>query len=258
MLNSIPKIAQAAMMLILIVLIFSTTTQSVDAQTSSSGAIEFCLSATGTPLKKGDKSCDTTFTTTYSTSTYNVNGEFYGVCRSTTKSSKGYVLMSPDVVNKNASCPTSGTQRFNLLRPTVFETLKSSATNNTSPKPVNSSTGNTTNNSISQSGDCQGLVKSGPLCLPQNPFTNSSSLASSGSMGDLAKKVINFLLWLAGIVAVVMIIFGGYQTMTAGGNPDQAKNGRKTLTNAVLGLVIVMFSFAIVQIVTNFISAGNK
>lgn len=105
------------------------------------------------------------------------------------------------------------------------------------------------------SGGCEtGFHKLGPLCVPNSPFNNNNSFAGETTVGGLAARVVRILLYFAGIVAVVMAIVGGYQIMTAGGNEAQATTGRKTLTNAIIGLVIVILSFIIIQSVISFIT----
>ncbi len=103
-------------------------------------------------------------------------------------------------------------------------------------------------------GSC---IQKGPLCIPANPFANSGGIAGSGSIGQLAVSIISILLYLAGIIAVIFIIIGGYYYMTAAGNDARALSGRKTLVNALIGLAIVILSFLIVQIVTNFLIQGS-
>jgi len=92
----------------------------------------------------------------------------------------------------------------------------------------------------------------GGLCIPKSPFSgNSGTLTSAKTLPELVLIVLKMLLMFAGIVAVVLIVVGGFQYMTSGGNDEQAEKGKKALTNAVIGLVIVMLAFAIVQIITN-------
>ena len=64
------------------------------------------------------------------------------------------------------------------------------------------------------------------------------------------QNVVNGLLIFSGIVAVFMILYAGYKYISAGGDPKQADSARNTLTYAVIGLVIILISFFIV----NFIS----
>lgn len=104
-------------------------------------------------------------------------------------------------------------------------------------------------------GDCEAnFHKVGPLCVPNSPFTNSSAPINEQTAAGLAIKIIRILLYFAGIVAVIMMIIGGYQVMTAAGNESQATNGRKTLTNAIIGLAIVILSYIIIQALNNFLT----
>lgn len=65
----------------------------------------------------------------------------------------------------------------------------------------------------------------------------------------IVAKIIRVALSFVGIVAVVLIIYGGYLWMTAAGNEERIAQAKKVLTNAVIGLVIIMAALAIVQFV---------
>jgi hypothetical protein len=69
----------------------------------------------------------------------------------------------------------------------------------------------------------------------------------------VAKKIIDWALYLAAIISVIFIIIGGYLYITSAGNDVQAGKGRKTLVNALIGLALVVLSYAIVQIVYRFL-----
>ena len=69
--------------------------------------------------------------------------------------------------------------------------------------------------------------------------------------------VINVLLALASTIAVVFIILGGYRYMSAVGNPEEEKNARRMIWFAVLGLIIIILSFAIVNFVDRLITTGE-
>lgn len=57
------------------------------------------------------------------------------------------------------------------------------------------------------------------------------------------------MLSIVGLVSVAFLIFGGFTYITAGGNEDAAERGKKTVTNAIIGLVIVVLSGVIVNVV---------
>ncbi len=69
-------------------------------------------------------------------------------------------------------------------------------------------------------------------------------------------QVIKILLMLAGSIAVLFIIIGGFQFLTAGANPDNAKKGKGTVVNALIGLVIIVLSYVLVTVVASFV--GNN
>ncbi|QQS22850.1 hypothetical protein IPM19_04475 [bacterium] len=70
---------------------------------------------------------------------------------------------------------------------------------------------------------------------------------------SLAKTIIDYALYLAAIISVLFIIIGGYYYITARGDEAQAKKGRTTLVNALIGLAIVVLSFVIVQVAYRFL-----
>jgi len=60
---------------------------------------------------------------------------------------------------------------------------------------------------------------------------------------------INIALGLVSVLAVAFLIYGGFLYITSGGNEESAERGKKVITNAIIGLVIIIFSFAIVNVV---------
>lgn len=122
------------------------------------------------------------------------------------------------------------------------------------PKPIPDPKPGTTPGAVTCSG-----TTSGGLCIPENPACvggNSDSIACGGSADivGLLATIIKTMLFFAGIVAVIFIIIGGYRYMTSAGSEEGAKKGRATLTNALIGLVIVIMAYAIVLAITSFLT----
>lgn len=73
----------------------------------------------------------------------------------------------------------------------------------------------------------------------------------SGVANDIP-SLIGFILrtarWIAGSIAVLMIIFGAYQIMFAAGNLALYEKGKMTIVYAVVGLTIILMSDIIVSI----------
>lgn len=56
----------------------------------------------------------------------------------------------------------------------------------------------------------------------------------------------NWILGFVGLVAILVLIFGGVQYLTATGNEDQVRDAKATIRNAIMGLVIAGLAYAIV------------
>ena len=105
-------------------------------------------------------------------------------------------------------------------------------------------------------GSCgPGFCQQNGLCIPKTPFSGSG-IASSSTIMEVILKVLKILLTMVGIVAVLFIILGGFWYMTAGGNEEQAEKGKKALLNAIIGLVVIVLSYAIVAIITKALTEG--
>lgn len=72
----------------------------------------------------------------------------------------------------------------------------------------------------------------------------------------IALNIVEILLITAGYVAVAYIIYGGFKFITSAGAPDDSAKARKTIINAVVGLIISIFSVAIVNVVTTALAGG--
>jgi len=64
-------------------------------------------------------------------------------------------------------------------------------------------------------------------------------------------KVINVALGFLGVIAVGIILLGGFKWMTAGGNEEKTGEARKLLGAGIIGLVIILASWAIANFVIN-------
>ncbi len=63
-------------------------------------------------------------------------------------------------------------------------------------------------------------------------------------------SVINFILLIGGILAFFYVIYGGFIYLTSGGDPGKATTGTKMITNAIVGIIIIFLSLALVRFVT--------
>ncbi len=97
-----------------------------------------------------------------------------------------------------------------------------------------------------------------PVFFLTNPvFAQTDSDAPptiSGNIGPIVERVTNYLFPIAGLLALIFVIIGGYMWIISGGDPGRVKQAQGTLTWAILGLVIVLVIFGVLRIVINFLS----
>lgn len=67
----------------------------------------------------------------------------------------------------------------------------------------------------------------------------------------LIKTVVNVLLWAVGILSVIMIIFSGFRYITSSGDASKTKSAQSTLIYSVVGLIVAIMAWAIVNMVIN-------
>ena len=72
---------------------------------------------------------------------------------------------------------------------------------------------------------------------------------ANGTAWDAISNIIKQLLTLVSIIAVLYVLWAGFQIMTAGGDEEKVKSGRKTIVYVVVGIVVMWLSFWLVSLV---------
>jgi len=65
------------------------------------------------------------------------------------------------------------------------------------------------------------------------------------TLSETIGRIVSMALSLIGVVFMILIILGGYQWMTAGGNEEQVSKAKDRIKNAIIGLVITVSAYAI-------------
>ena len=85
-----------------------------------------------------------------------------------------------------------------------------------------------------------------------NSLTECGGLKGSSNQNDLmaqANTIINVVIGVIGFVAVAFIIFGGVQYTTSAGDPGKVKKAKDTILYGIIGLMVSMLAYAIVNFV---------
>jgi len=95
-----------------------------------------------------------------------------------------------------------------------------------------------------------------PVLAQVNPVTNMKAAAEGtgltgftlpGLIGSIVKGLLGFI----GVIMLLIVIYGGFLWMTAGGDPSKVKKGKDMIIQAVIGLIIVLIAYAITTFVLN-------
>ena len=84
-------------------------------------------------------------------------------------------------------------------------------------------------------------------------WTNvNAAVAAAPTLISVAVKVLNFLLSIVGILAIIMLVVGGFTYLTSVGDESRAETGKKMVTYSIIGIVIALASLVIVRQVATF------
>lgn len=100
------------------------------------------------------------------------------------------------------------------------------------------------------------LNASPTFAISDDPLANLNTIASGAgtkkgntSVAQLTGQVLGVALSLVGVLFFILMVYGGILWMTASGNQEQTSKALKTLVYAIIGLIIVLGSYVIVNFV---------
>jgi hypothetical protein len=65
----------------------------------------------------------------------------------------------------------------------------------------------------------------------------------------LFTKFFSIGIGIAGGIAFLLIVFGGFQIITSAGNPERLNEGKEVVTSAIAGLLMIIFSVFLLKII---------
>ncbi len=87
------------------------------------------------------------------------------------------------------------------------------------------------------------------LCL-QVPFPGSDIVEKADAktiFPEYIRVMYRFAIWIAITLGIFMMMMAGFQWLTAGGSPDRVGKAKGYISNAIIGIIIALFSFIILQ-----------
>lgn len=78
-----------------------------------------------------------------------------------------------------------------------------------------------------------------------------------GGANAIIPRVINIMLFIVGILAVIMMIYGGIRYVLSGGDNNKVKDAKNTILYAIVGLVVAILGYAIVGWIVSILGSGG-
>ncbi len=103
-------------------------------------------------------------------------------------------------------------------------------------------------------------ASSGPLeadDLLDSDFGDTAGLGQA-DLKDTIGQLIRVLLGFLGVVAVVIILLGGFKWMTAGGNDEKVGEAKRLIIAGIIGLAIILSAFAIASFVISSVITATQ
>lgn len=74
--------------------------------------------------------------------------------------------------------------------------------------------------------------------------------------GGIFQQITNVLLFIIGVLSVIMLIVGGIRYVVSGGNQQAVTSAKNTILYAIVGLIVAILAFAIVNFVVGSFTGG--
>ncbi len=91
--------------------------------------------------------------------------------------------------------------------------------------------------------------------LPSDTECAAQIIGNIGCLPYFLRNIVNAGFVLAAIIAVVLIILSGIKLLMSGGDPEKVASARRSLTFTIIGLVIVLLSFVIINLIARITGA---
>ena len=87
--------------------------------------------------------------------------------------------------------------------------------------------------------------------LGLNAFAENTNLGTNIELIGTIARIINILLGFLGVLAVILVLWGGFKWMTAAGEESKIEEAKKLMGGGVIGLIIILAAYAITAFVVN-------
>ncbi len=76
------------------------------------------------------------------------------------------------------------------------------------------------------------------------------------NLASVVSAALSYLFPIAGVILLAFLVMGGFDYLTSMGDPKKAEAGKKKITNAIVGFVIIFVAYWLVQIIDYIFQLG--
>ena len=88
-------------------------------------------------------------------------------------------------------------------------------------------------------------------------FENILSCDANSGVLCILSRILFFILAIAFIVAVIFLVVGGFRYIVSQGNEEGVEKAKATITNAIIGIVVIVLAWIILTVVLNIVGTGS-
>ena len=113
---------------------------------------------------------------------------------------------------------------------------------------------------LASSGSLSGLLLGAKMMVFAQGFENIEVDPGTGyasNFGAMFSSILNVVMLIAAVLVFAYLIFGGIQWITSGGDKGKAEEARNKITAAIIGLIIVAASYAIINLIVQFLGFND-
>jgi len=85
-----------------------------------------------------------------------------------------------------------------------------------------------------------------------NPDYAQEGVPTIQGLEGIVANILNIIVPVVGVILLIMLIIGGFQYITSGGEAEQTAKAKKTLTNVLFGLLVVLGAWLIIKLIEEF------
>jgi len=95
---------------------------------------------------------------------------------------------------------------------------------------------------------------SGAFVTGTNAYGSDNAVVINRPLSEIIADIIRFVLTFIGVFFLILALYAGFKWMTSAGNDDKIGDAKKTLQNAIIGIIVVLAAYAITVTIASIFS----